>query len=124
MSADFSIATDGEAHPPRCEFAGDLFLSLASRGMFVLEPRSADRFIAQMSAALDQVRVRCGLIKLLGGNPVGSLAAEDEVAEQALFDIAFAEQVAPGRLDQAMVELPKYIQAFEIAKKAWRPPQG
>lgn len=104
--------TDTDATPA---FAGDLLLRLASNGVLVLAPEEADPLIAEITLALDVVRARCGLLRLLrhsGPTP----DADTRQLDQLLVDVAFAEQTAPGRLERALCELPKYIRAFEIAK--------
>ncbi len=96
------------------EFAGDLLLRLAVSGALVLERGHADTLIADLTEALAVVR----RWRHANTCPRNRLAELGEVEEQLGFDAAFAEQVAPGRLDRALAELPKYIEAFTIAGNA------
>lgn len=96
-------------------FAGDLLLRLASDGVLVLAPEHADQLIAEITLTLDVVRARFGLLQLLCHCP--TTPPEDSGhLDQVLVDVAFTEQTAPGRLERAMLGLPKYIRALEIAK--------
>jgi hypothetical protein len=102
-------------------FAGDLLLRLASEGMLVMAPEHADPLIAELTLTLEVVRARCGLLRLLQH----SRNTPEESSwhlDQTLVDVAFAEQTSPGRLTQALSELPKYIRAFEIAKAGQQGP--
>jgi hypothetical protein len=39
-----------------------------------------------------------------------------------MVDTVFADQLAPGRLEEAMRELPKYVQALKTARRPELPP--
>jgi hypothetical protein len=89
-------------------FAGDLFLALAKDGRLVVDPGQAELVVAELEGTLDVVRDRLGMIAIqppVGHPPVG----------QRTIDALFAEQIAPGQMERALYELPKYIQAFRIA---------
>lgn len=96
-------------------FAGDLVLRLAREGWLVLAPEQAERLTAELERTLADVRSclrRAELSRKL-------LDVADDAAEvdRLVVDSAFAGQIAADRWEQALVELPKYIQAFRIAAK-------
>ncbi|GAA2997594.1 hypothetical protein [Actinokineospora diospyrosa] len=96
-------------------FAGELFLQLAERGWLVVEPEVGLRVIAQLRQTLEVVRDRVRLAELsrrLRDTAGGDLEPE---VDQAAVDSVFAEQITAGRWEQALVELPKYIEAFRRA---------
>jgi hypothetical protein len=104
-------------------FAGDLFLALASQGRLVLDPDQADRVIAELEETLSLVIARTRLLELwrrLSGPVIDDLAPD---VEQTVIDAVFADQLAPGRLESAMRELPKYVEAFKVARRPAAPPR-
>jgi hypothetical protein len=104
-------------------FAGDLFLALASQGRLVLDPDQADRVIAELEETLRLVIARARLLELwrrLSGPVIDDLAPD---VEQTVIDAVFADQLAPGRLESAMRELPKYVAAFKVARRPAAPPR-
>lgn len=97
-------------------FAGELMLTLADEGRLVLDARQADRAIAGLERTLSEVRARLRVIRIWEQMPTGWLDElrddhADEVTEAVL-----TAQMAPGRLEQAAVELPKYIEALRRAR--------
>lgn len=109
------MRSDGGAG--REPFAGDLVLRLAAEGWLVLSPEQADRIIADLERTLADVRSclrRAELSRKLRDmtDSVTDLAAD---VDRLVVDSAFAGQIAADRWEQALVELPKYIQAFRIA---------
>ncbi|MFT7839909.1 hypothetical protein Q5530_27525 [Saccharothrix sp. BKS2] len=106
-----------DSHHDRVAFAGDLFLQLATDGRLVLEPAEADRVIAGLEWALEEVTGRLRVADLLRGTSLPELRRVDAGLEQAVVDAVFDEQVADGGLRRALDELPKYILAFQKAKK-------
>lgn len=94
-------------------FAGDLFLTLAAEGRLVLKTRDADRIIAGLERTLSEVRDRLRTIEELHRGR-GRILAGRAIARTTV-DAQFVEQVAPGRLEEAAVELPKYIEAIRLA---------
>jgi 2-keto-3-deoxy-L-rhamnonate aldolase RhmA len=99
----------GEAVPPGPDgFAGDLFLALAKDGRLVLDPGHAELVVAELEGTLDVVRDRLRMIAIRP--PV-----DHPAAAQRAVDALFSEQIAPGQMERALRELPKYIQAFRIA---------
>ena len=94
-------------------FAGDLVLRLADEGWLVLPPEQAERLIAEIERTLADVRSclrRAELSRKL--LDVADIAAD---VDRLVVDSAFMGQIAADRWEQALVELPKYIQAFRIA---------
>lgn len=89
-------------------FAGDLLLRLAAEGRLVLDARQADALIAGLEETLARVQGRRALLA------DGPLRAASDPVEVAAAE--FAEAMAPGRLDDAAVELPKYIAAVRRAR--------
>ncbi|GGP76442.1 hypothetical protein [Saccharothrix coeruleofusca] len=113
------MRSDGDAsREPRGvtgeRFAGDLFLRLANEGWLVVGSEQADHVIAELERTLDAVRAylrRVELSRKLRDAADGITPDVDRLVVQA----AFEGQVAAGTWEQALVELPKYIQAFRIA---------
>jgi hypothetical protein len=97
-------------------FAGDLFLRLAERGWLVVSPEQAERAIAELEETLAEVRAllrRTELSRRLRG-AAGDLTVDPEI-DRLVVECAFAGQLGADRWAQALVELPKYIEAFRIA---------
>ncbi|WP_194283021.1 hypothetical protein [Saccharothrix syringae] len=124
MTDQDEAALPGETGPV---FAGDLVLSLATTGALVLEPAEADRLIAGLERTLDEVTERIRVVDLLRGASLDNLRRAHPEVERAVVDVVFAEQVGNNGLRRALDELPKYIEAFERAKRprpgADRPPE-
>lgn len=100
----------GSGHEP---FAGDLVLRLADEGWLVMPPDQAERVIAELERTLAEVRSclrRAELSRKL--LDVADVAVD---VDRLVVDSVFAGQIAADRWEQALVELPKYIQAFRIA---------
>ncbi len=94
-------------------FAGDLVLRLADEGWLVLPPEQAERLIVELERTLADVRSclrRAELSRRL--LDVADVAAD---VDRLVVDSAFMGQITADRWEQALVELPKYIQAFRIA---------
>lgn len=109
------MRSDGDARRATGErFAGDLFLRLAHEGWLVVPPDQADRIIAELERTLEAVRSSLRRVELSRRlrDAAGEVAPE---VDRLVVDAAFAGQVAAGNWEQALVELPKYIQAFRIA---------
>jgi hypothetical protein len=98
----------GEAAPGLDGFAGDLFLALARDGKLVLDPAQAEQVIAELQRTLDVVHDR---LRILASRPT----VDHPVCSQFAVDALFADQIAPGQMERALDELPKYIRALRIA---------
>jgi hypothetical protein len=107
-----AVGANDEPEP----FAGDLFLTLAAEGRLVVDPERADELIADLERTLDLITARLRLVRIWQQLP--EPAVDDLPAEfsQFVVDAVFADQLAPGQLERAVHELPKYIQALHIAR--------
>jgi hypothetical protein len=103
--------------PDEVIFVGDLFLKLAVEGRLVLDAVEADRMITALEATLAVVRARTRLLEFWRQLPRPAVDGPCAAVEQFVVDILFTEQVAPGRLERALQELPTYIEAFKLAKR-------
>ena len=101
----------------RERFAGDLFLDLADKGWLVVEPGEAERVVAELLRTLDVVRSRVRRLEV--SRRLREASGEDVAPDVAQFavDTVFAEQVTAGTWERALVELPKYVEAFRIAAR-------
>lgn len=100
---------------PPLPFAGELFLDLATDGRLVVDAVRADEVIAGLQSTLAQIRARLRVIRIweqLPAQRVGELPAE---LVQDVVDAVFVDQLAPGQLERAAAELPKYIEALRRA---------
>ncbi|MGM1063888.1 hypothetical protein [Saccharothrix sp. Mg75] len=109
---------EGAVPFPREEFGGDLFLLLAADGRLVLEPAEADRIIAGLKRTLDVVADRLRMVDLLRDVPLDKLRRLHPGLDRVVADAAFEEQVTGGHLRRTLHELPKYIEALELAKRS------
>ncbi|AGZ38806.1 hypothetical protein [Actinoplanes friuliensis] len=98
------------------DFAGDLFLTLATEGRLVLDPVNADEVIAGLERTLAMIRARLRVIRIWQQLPVQQLDALPPELRQDVVDAVFVDQLAPGRLESAVAELPKYIEALRRAR--------
>jgi hypothetical protein len=103
-------------------FAGELFLDLAEEGRLVVDAVRAEEVIAGLECTLAQIRARLRVIRIwrqLPAQRIGELPAE---LVQDVVDAVFTDQLAPGQLERAAAELPKYIAALRRASAAAAPP--
>ncbi|NUT54290.1 MAG: hypothetical protein HOV94_44420 [Saccharothrix sp.] len=103
------------ARPER--FAGDLFLDLAVRGWLVVEPAEAARVIAGLEQTLEVLRSRARRMEV--SRRLRDAAGDDLApdVDRLVVDSVFVEQVMSGSWERALVELPKYIEAFRMAAR-------
>jgi hypothetical protein len=92
-------------------FVGDLFLALAAEGRLVIDADRADALVDDLSQTLAQVQARLRLVRIWHELP------RPAPLTPALVDAAFTDQLAPGRLEEAVRELPKYIEAVQAARR-------
>ncbi len=104
-------------------FAGELFLRLATEGSLVLAADRADEVIAGLENTLSIVRARLRVIRLWQEGPTQRVGDLPEAVARDVVDAVFADQLAPGRLEQAAEELPRYIEALRQARRLV-PPAG
>lgn len=106
---------------PPLGFAGELFLTLAAEGRLVVDPRRADEVIAGLEGTLAQIRARLRVIRIWQQTPAQRVGDLPEELVQDVVDAVFVDQLAPGQLESAAVELPKYIAALRRASTAAHP---
>ena len=100
-------------HPDETRFAGEVILGLAADGRLRVDRERADRLIAELETTLTGVRNRLNLVaewRRVSQPRTGELSSE-------LVDAAFLDQLSPGKLERALEELPKYIQALQLARR-------
>ncbi|WP_436536852.1 hypothetical protein [Actinoplanes sp. HUAS TT8] len=91
-------------------------LTLADEGRLVMEARQADAVIAGLERTLSEVRARLRVIRIWQQMPTGWVdELRDDLADEVTTAV-LTDQMAPGRLEQALVELPKYIEALRRAR--------
>jgi hypothetical protein len=102
-------------------YAGDLFMSLASEGRLVVDAARADELIADLERTLDRITTRLRLVKIWQQLPEPAVDDLPDELSQSVVDAVFVDQLAPGQLEQAVLELPKYIQALYVARRLAAP---
>ncbi|MBO4161983.1 hypothetical protein [Micromonospora antibiotica] len=105
-----------DPRPPANSFAGELLLTLAREGRFVLDAARADQAIAELESTLSTVRARLRILRIWRHAPPQRV---DEIPDELALDVVeaiFADQLAPGRLELAAAEIPKYIEALRRAR--------
>lgn len=100
---------------PALPFAGELFLTLAAEGRLVVDARRADEIIAGLESTLAQIRSRMRILRIWQEQPMQRVDELPEELAPDVIDAIFLDQLAPGQLEQAAVELPKYITALRTA---------
>jgi hypothetical protein len=100
------------------DFAGELFLALATDGRLVVDSDRADRLIADLEQTLAVLHARLRVLDVWRRNPHPHIEELPVYVAGAVVDAVFAEQLAPGRLERAAVELPKYVAALKAARCA------
>jgi hypothetical protein len=109
---------DYAGEPPRGEFAGELFLALAIEGRLVVESDRADQLIADLEQTLAVLRARLRVLEVWHQHPAPAIEKLPCEVADSVVDAVFAEQLAPGRLERAAAELPKYVAALKVARHA------
>ena len=99
------------------EFAGELFLALATEGRLVVDAARADRLIADLEQTLAVVRTRLRVLELWHADPAPTIDDLPLDVAESVVDAVFADQMAPGRLERATRELPKYVAALKAARR-------
>jgi hypothetical protein len=107
------VCADQDVQP----FAGELFLTLAAEGRLVLDAAAADPVIAGLEQTLEAVARRLELLTVWRRNPGIPIDCLPPELAASLTDTAFADQLTPGRLERAVEELPKYIEALRLARR-------
>ncbi|WP_231954409.1 hypothetical protein [Actinoplanes derwentensis] len=99
--------------PDETPFAGQLFLNLAREGRLVLDADAADELLARLERSLGTVLARLEAARRWNGCGHD----RDPPLHDYVVDGVFIEQIAPGWLDQAADELPRYIAALRLARR-------
>jgi hypothetical protein len=102
-------------------FAGDLFMSLAAEGRLVVEAVRADELIADLERTLDMITTRLRLVQIWQQLREPAVDELPEALSQSVVDAVFVAQLAPGQLERAVDELPKYIRALQAARRLAAP---
>ncbi len=92
-------------------FAGELLKKLANDGRFVLDRTLADAAIGHLQNTLSLTQARLRMLRLWQQR---RHSPEELTAD--VVDAIFVEQLAPGQLAEAVIELPKYIEALQLAR--------
>lgn len=98
-------------------FAGELFLRLAEEGRLVIDAARADVAIAELERALSAVQARVRVLRRWQRVPAQRLDDLPDGLADDIVHAAFADQLAPGELEQAEIEFPKYIDALRRARR-------
>ena len=106
---------------PPLPFAGELFLHLATEGRLVVDAVRADEVIAGLESTLAQIRARLRVIRIWQQQPAQRVDELPEELVQDVVDAVFTDQLAPGQLERAAVELPMYIEALRRASAGHTP---
>ena len=98
-------------------FAGELFLTLATEGRLTVAAEQADEIIAGLERTLDTIKARLCVVRIWHRRT--GLIMDDLPPElvQPVADAVFVDQLAPGQLERAVIELPKYIRALRLARR-------
>jgi hypothetical protein len=110
-----AFVSGDDARPTSPAFAGDVFLTLAAQGRLVLEADEADSVIASLEKTLALLGRRAEVLDAWRRRHADVDFAG--VVNQSVVDVVFADVVAPGQLEQALAELPKYVEALRLAKR-------
>jgi len=102
-------------------FSGELFRTLAEEGRLVVDDETADEVIGELQRTLASIESRLRMIRIWQHEATGRLTDLPGDLARTVVDAVFAEQIAPGRLELAAVELPKYIEAFQRARRTVGP---
>ena len=98
-------------------FAGDLFMTLAVEGRLVVDAVRADELIADLERTLDMITTRLRLVQTWQQMSEPAVDELPEALAQSVVDAVFVDQLAPGQLEHAVDELPKYIRALRAARR-------
>jgi hypothetical protein len=109
---------DYGGEPRGGEFAGELFLALATEGRLVVDSGRADQLIADLEQTLAVLSARLRMLEVWHQRSVPAIEKLPLEVADPVVDAVFAEQLAPGRLERAAEELPKYLAALKVARRA------
>nr|WP_221380665.1 hypothetical protein [Actinoplanes polyasparticus] len=109
-------------------FFGEALLRLANEGRLVVDATQADEAIAGLEHSLAQVKSRLRVLRFWRDQVTTRIDELPDELRSFVVEALFADQVAPGQLERAAAEFPKYIQALRRARtssgpatsRAWR----
>ena len=104
------------AECPGPDFAGELFLTLATEGRLVVDSQRADALIADLEQTLAVLHARLRVLEVWHQHPAPTIEKLPSEVAETVVDAVFVDQLAPGRLERAAVELPKYVAALKAAR--------
>jgi hypothetical protein len=100
------------------DFAGELFLTLAIEGRLVVDSQRADALIADLEQTLAVLHARLRVLEVWHQHPTPTIGKLPPEVAETVVDAVFVDQLAPGRLERAAVELPKYVAALKAARQS------
>ena len=98
-------------------FAGELFLRLAAEGRLIVDEHRAQELIDGLERTLAAVRRRLNTLRIWYALPGPRIDDLPEAMADRVIDSVFMDQLAPGQLQRAAAELPKYIEALRSAAR-------
>jgi hypothetical protein len=110
-----------EPAPPDVAFAGELFRALAAQGRLVVDADVADALISGLQQSLDVLTAQVRLVRMWHTMASPRLDGLPAPAASSVVDAVFTDQLAPGHLERAVAELPKYIDALRLARRPASP---
>ena len=99
-------------------FAGETFLILAAEGRLVVGPEQADALIAGLETTLGVVRERQRLLEIWRRMPEQNVDNLPADLAESVIHVVFDDQLAPGGIERAARELPKYVTALRMARRS------
>lgn len=114
-------APDPPENAAPLRLAGDLFRTLAVQGRLVVDADRADTLIRGLQQTLDVLTARLRLVRRWQAGAGPRLGDLPPRLAPAVVDTLFADQLAPGQLEHAVAELPKYIDALRLARRPAAP---
>ena len=102
-------------------FAGELFLTLAAEGRLVVDAVQADEMIESLRQTLGMITARLYVLRAWQHLPAPTVDDLAPDVMQSVVDAVFVDQLAPGQLERAVAELPKYIEALTVARRLLPP---
>ena len=110
------MSSNDEQTDPGDDFAGELFLTLATEGRLKVDRQRADELIADLEQTLAVLHARLSVLEVWQRDPNPRIETLPAEVAETVVDAVFADQLAPGRLARAAAELPKYVAALKAAR--------
>ena len=99
-------------------FAGETFLMLAAEGRLVVGSEQADALIAGLERTLGVLRERQRLLDIWRRMPEKNVDNLPQDLAESVIHAVFDDQLSPGGTERATRELPKYVAALRMARRA------